>query len=198
MKYVVTESISIFDMIKIGIGPSSSHTMGPWRAALQSIEELQQTNLLKQVESVTIQLYGSLSKTGAGHGTYLAIVMGLTSESYLTTEIATVRERYHRLRDAGELPLAREKTVSFQLQQYNEPLPAHPNGMTLVYQLSGRQQIKHTYYSIGGGFILSEEQIESQVPLDYSQFPYPIQKATDLLAYCQQTKAFISAIVWKK
>ncbi len=188
------EQISIFDMIKIGIGPSSSHTMGPWKAAAMSLAELRQRGVLEQVKGVVIEFFGSLAKTGTGHGTNTATLLGLSGEDYLTTDTSTVRERARAIKDAGKLQLAGQQLIPFQIVLHPEALPFHPNGMRFTFHMGGGVPCQMTYYSIGGGFIIKEGEpvIDQRLPL-----PYPVQNAADLLAHCSRLNCTISELVRK-
>ena len=188
------EQISVFDMIKIGIGPSSSHTMGPWRAAAMSLEELSERGVLDRVAHVDVTLYGSLALTGAGHGTNMAVVLGLTGADYLTVDTRTVRERARLLREAGRLPLGGRQEVSFTLNHVPEPLPFHPNGMRFRFRLTDGAAHETTYYSIGGGFVVQE----GEVPVEHRPpFPYPTQTSAELLAHCHATNRSIAEVVFE-
>lgn len=188
------EQISVFDMIKIGIGPSSSHTMGPWKAAQLSLSELRAAKLLDKVVRITIEFFGSLAKTGPGHGTNMAAVLGLSGEDYLTTETSTVRDRFRAIRDSGKLNLAGKNLVPFELIIHPDPLPFHPNGMRLTFHFSDSKPFRETWFSIGGGFVIKEGEaiIDERPPL-----PYPINRAADLLYHCLENQLSISEIVWK-
>src|SRR3954462_649408 len=120
------EAISVFDMLKIGVGPSSSHTLGPWRAALRFINTLQQNNLLHQTESITVLLYGSLAKTGKGHGTDMAVLMGLSGEDPVTIDVSTILSKFEEILVTKKLMLNNEKEISIEVQfLFTETLPFH-------------------------------------------------------------------------
>src|SRR6185437_3956234 len=107
------EQISVFDIFKIGIGPSSSHTLGPWRAALEFVRSLEQKELLEQVSQIKILLYGSLAKTGKGHGTDIAILLGLSGDDPVTFDVDQVAPKTHRIRSSNKMMLAGKKEVHF-------------------------------------------------------------------------------------
>jgi L-serine dehydratase len=179
-------------MIKIGIGPSSSHTMGPWKAAQICLRSLTEQKKLLSVVRVTIDFFGSLAKTGTGHGTNMAAVMGLSGEDYLTTDTSTIRERYKAIKDSGRLHLAGQQSIPFEIVLHPDPLPFHPNGMRFTFFFNEGAPFRDTFYSVGGGFVVREGEtvIDHRTPL-----PFPIHRATDLLNYSRQHQAKISEIV---
>jgi len=194
------ECISIFDMLKIGIGPSSSHTLGPWRAAERWIHHLKKEKLFNKTTQVKVELYGSLSLTGLGHATDLAIILGLAGadpEYFPTEEIDSL---IAFIKFSKELKFGHENLISFDPQtaiNFNkEFLPFHPNGITFKSFNNGIEISSDTYYSIGGGFVVREELIHAKENLEiHKTFPFPIQKATELELYCNKTNLKISEIV---
>ena len=186
------DRISAFDMIKVGIGPSSSHTMGPWGAALRSLDDLRSAGLLDRVDRARVTLYGSLAKTGLGHGTHMAVTLGLTGDDYLTTDTATAVARSRAFRDAGRLPLAGTHEVDFDIDSVFQPLPFHPNGVTFAFALDDGAVFEATYYSVGGGFVVKEgEEAEAaQVTL-----PYPSDLPAEFLRHCAQTGLPLSEVI---
>src|SRR5476651_340236 len=129
------EQISVFDMFKIGIGPSSSHTLGPWRAAQQFVEVLEEKNVQPLVVQIKILLYGSLAKTGKGHGTDIAILLGLSGDDPVTFEVNQVGPKTQKIRTSNKLELAEKKEIDFCVNDdllflFNESLPYHPNAVT--------------------------------------------------------------------
>jgi L-serine dehydratase len=195
---VQREQISVFDIFKIGIGPSSSHTLGPWRAAQQFVQTLEQKKVLLLVEQVKILLYGSLAKTGRGHGTDIAILLGLSGDDPVTFEVDQVGPKTDKIRSSHKLTLAGKKEVSFYADDdllflFNESLPFHPNAVTFQAFLSNGTAISETYYSIGGGFVVKdggEDQHKTEVDL-----PFPIDTANNLLHWCMKTGLKISEVV---
>jgi L-serine dehydratase len=195
---VQREQISVFDIFKIGIGPSSSHTLGPWRAAQQFVQTLEQKKVLLLVEQVKILLYGSLAKTGRGHGTDIAILLGLSGDDPVTFEVDQVGPKTDQIRSSHKLTLAGKKEVSFYADDdllflFNESLPFHPNAVTFQAFLSNGTAISETYYSIGGGFVVKdggEDQHKTEVDL-----PFPIDTANNLLHWCMKTGLKISEVV---
>ena len=192
------EQISVFDMFKIGIGPSSSHTLGPWRAAQQFVALLQQKQALDFTVQIKILLYGSLAKTGKGHGTDIAILLGLSGDDPVTFEVDQVNPKTDHIRSSHKLVLGGEKEISFfenddLLFLYFESLPYHPNAVTFQAFLSDGRAISETYYSIGGGFVVCEGgQHEQKAEVD---LPFPIETANNLLHWCIKTGLKISEVV---
>jgi L-serine dehydratase len=192
------EQISVFDIFKIGIGPSSSHTLGPWRAAQQFVQSLEQKDGLQLVEQVKILLYGSLAKTGRGHGTDIAILLGLSGDDPVVFEVDQVGPKTDKIRSSHILTLAGKKEVNFSADDdllflFNESLPFHPNAVTFQAFLSNGTAISETYYSIGGGFVVKdggEDEHKTEVDL-----PFPIETANNLLHWCIKTGLKISEVV---
>jgi L-serine dehydratase len=192
------EQISVFDMFKIGIGPSSSHTLGPWRAAQQFVQSLEEKDVLPLVEHINILLYGSLAKTGRGHGTDIAILLGLSGDDPVTFEVDKVGEKTMQIRNSNKLVLSGKKEIGFFVDKdmlflFNESLPYHPNAVTFQAFLSNGTAISETYYSIGGGFVVKEGghgQSKAEVDL-----PFPIETANNLLHWCIKTGLKISEVV---
>lgn len=192
------EQISVFDMFKIGIGPSSSHTLGPWRAAQQFVELLEQKDVLSAVVEIKILLYGSLAKTGRGHGTDIAILLGLSGDDPVTFEVDRVTPKTEYIRTAHKLQLAGKKEISFfadddMLFLFNESLPYHPNAVTFQAFLGNGKALSETFYSIGGGFVVREGSNGTQkAEVD---LPFPIDTADNLLHWCRKTGLKISEVV---
>jgi L-serine dehydratase len=183
-------AISVFDLFKIGIGPSSSHTVGPMRAAALFTQGLRERDQLNQVRRVEVRLYGSLSATGIGHGSDNAVIMGLMGEwpdqidpSSIGLQIATLKETDTLLLN-GNLP------IPFQWQRdmllIDENLPFHPNAMMLIAVGEGGELHRDTYYSVGGGFVVDEAQAASGVlDMDRTVLPYDFSSAEELLRLCE-------------
>jgi L-serine dehydratase len=192
------EQISVFDIFKIGIGPSSSHTLGPWRAAQQFVQLLDEQQLLWKVTGIKILLYGSLAKTGKGHGTDIAILLGLSGDDPVTFDVNAIDEKISGIEKSNLLQLGGEKEIGFSIEEdllflYSEQLPFHPNAVTFQAFLNDGKAISATYYSIGGGFVVKEGdggQSKSEVDL-----PFPIETAGDLLHWCIKTGLKISEVV---
>jgi L-serine dehydratase len=192
------EQISVFDMFKIGIGPSSSHTLGPWRAAQQFVQSLEHKDVLPLVIELKVLLYGSLAKTGKGHGTDIAILLGLSGDDPVTFEVDQVGPKTEHIRASNKLILSGKKEISFfanddLLFLFNESLPYHPNAVSFQAFLSNGTAISETYYSIGGGFVVKEGSDGPQkAEVD---LPFPIDTANNLLHWCIKTGLKISEVV---
>ena len=154
------ECISVFDMLKIGVGPSSSHTLGPWRAAERWIKELKEANKFKDVEKISVDLYGSLSLTGKGHATDYAIMLGLSGANPETIPTESIASVISEIKNTKTILFNGEKELGFYPETdivFNRKfLPFHSNGMQFSATIKGRKS-KSTYYSIGGGFVVQEE-----------------------------------------
>ncbi|MCD2426197.1 L-serine ammonia-lyase [Niabella pedocola] len=192
------EPISVFDMLKIGIGPSSSHTLGPWRAAERFLLFLMQQGQLEQVSSLKVLLYGSLAKTGVGHGTDIAVQLGLCGYDPVTFDVEKIDATIAAIRQTKSLQLAGSKSVFFDPQTaieflFTETLPYHSNGLTFLASLENGAHIAKTYYSIGGGFV--KEEGEDAVLNNHVLLPFPIDNADDLLRWSIKTGLSISEIV---
>ncbi|EJN21905.1 MULTISPECIES: L-serine ammonia-lyase [Pseudomonas] len=184
-------AISVFDLFKIGIGPSSSHTVGPMRAAALFVQGLREQGLLEQVRRVEVQLYGSLSATGIGHGSDNAVIMGLMGEWPDAIDPSQIGIRIAALRETDTLLLDGRLSVPFiwarDMRLIDENLPFHPNAMTLVAEGDHGELHRDTYYSIGGGFVVDEAQASSGVvDLDSTVLPYDFSSAVELLSLCKQ------------
>lgn len=192
------EQISVFDIFKIGIGPSSSHTLGPWRAAQQFVRLLTDAGVLPQVVQVKVLLYGSLAKTGKGHGTDIAILLGLSGDDPVTFEVDQVEPKVNEIITSRQLVLGDVKPISFYkdddlLFLFSESLPFHPNAVTFQAFLSNGKAMSATYYSIGGGFVVKDgEDNNTRAEVD---LPFPIETARDLMVWCMKTGLKISEVV---
>lgn len=191
------EAISVFDMFKIGIGPSSSHTLGPWRAAQRFVQTLTDKNLLSGINGVQVLLYGSLAKTGKGHGTDVAILMGLSGADPVTVPVDELQQRINAIATEKKINLGGSVAVPFVIEAdlqflHHESLPYHPNAVTFLAKGNNDEAIAETYYSIGGGFVVKEgeEQTKATVHL-----PFPINTADDLLHWCRKTGLSVHEIV---
>ena len=191
------EKISVFDIFKIGVGPSSSHTLGPWRAALRFVDSISQKGL-DQVRSVKVLLYGSLAKTGKGHGTDVAVILGLCGEDPVTFDVNQITPRITQISEQRTMKLGGSKSLVFNPAEdvvflMNESLPYHPNALTFLCSFEDGNEIAETYYSTGGGFVVKEGDIgSSNASVD---LPFPIEKADDLLHWCRKTGLSISEVV---
>ena len=192
------ESISVFDMFKIGVGPSSSHTLGPWRAAQQFTASLQQKNSLQQVKSITVLLYGSLAKTGIGHGTDIAVQLGLCGDDPVTFDVNNITSKIADIKTKQKIVLAGQHELDFNPKEdieflFSESLPFHPNALTFLVTLNNNDTFAETYYSVGGGFVIKEG--EDANKKDEVTLPFPINTADELLHWCRKTGLSISEIV---
>jgi L-serine dehydratase len=184
-------------MFKIGIGPSSSHTLGPWRAAQRFTGVLQQQDLLRLVQSVKVLLYGSLAKTGKGHGTDVAVQLGLAGEDPVTVPVDQLDTIIARIASEKSITLAGAHTVAFDPAVdieflMSESLPFHPNALTFLVTLSDGRSLAETYYSIGGGFVVKEGELADKSAV---QLPFPINDAEELLHWCRKTGLTINEVV---
>jgi L-serine dehydratase len=185
-------------MFKIGVGPSSSHTLGPWRAANLFLHSLEQKNFLSKVTRLEVLLYGSLAKTGKGHGTDIAIQLGLSGEDPVTFDVNMINARIADIRNMKKLILDGKYEIDFEPDEdieflFTETLPYHPNALTFLAVLDNDEHIAETYYSIGGGFVHKEgEQLNDQSSVI---LPFPINDADDLLHWCMKTGMNINEVV---
>jgi L-serine dehydratase len=195
------EQISVFDIFKIGVGPSSSHTMGPWRAAQQFIQQFVTAPGIHEIKRLKVDLYGSLAKTGKGHGTDIAVLLGLSGEDPVTIPVHLIDDKIALIHATQTLNINGIQVVSFDpssdlIFHMNESLPGHPNAMTLTVTFMNDTVKSDTYYSVGGGFVVKEGE-EINYSIDQKQLPYPIESAADLKRWCEQENASIAEIVLK-
>ncbi|MYS95536.1 MULTISPECIES: L-serine ammonia-lyase [Streptomyces] len=195
-------AISVFDLFSIGIGPSSSHTVGPMRAARMFARRLRNEELLAPTAKVRAELYGSLGATGHGHGTPKAVLLGLEGDSPRTVDVETADERVETIKAAGRLRLLGEHEIAFSYDDdmvlhRRKALPYHANGMTLwAYDSSGAELLTKTYYSVGGGFVVDEEAVGAdRIKLDDTVLKYPFRTGDELLRMAQETGLSISALM---
>lgn len=195
----MNQFISVFEMLKIGVGPSSSHTLGPWRAAQKWIELLKDSAVFNTVETIKIDLYGSLSLTGKGHATDIAIILGLsgTDPEYIPTN--SIPGIIDFIKKNHQLNFNNEKNINFSTENivFNKNfLPFHANGLTFTgFNSEGKIINAETYYSIGGGFVTQENDNNKDALKPAHNFPFPINKAAELKAYCIENNKRISDIV---
>ncbi|MFZ4671189.1 MAG: L-serine ammonia-lyase [Flavobacterium sp.] len=195
------ECISVFDMLKIGVGPSSSHTLGPWRAAERFLNELKDEDLLHHVKNLSIDLYGSLSLTGKGHATDYAIMLGLSGQDPEYIPVQYIDIIVQSIKRNNEIKLANQYSIPFDAEKailFNKNfLPFHANGMTFTAHLNNGKNYTSTFYSIGGGFVVKEERINAKKKHQIKcAFPFPIQNAEELLKYTITQKKSVSEIVY--
>ncbi|CAL9589705.1 L-serine dehydratase 1 [Streptomyces sp. enrichment culture] len=195
-------AISVFDLFSIGIGPSSSHTVGPMRAARMFARRLRNEDLLGSVASVRAELYGSLGATGHGHGTPKAVLLGLEGDSPRTVDVETADERVEKIKDGGRIRLLGEHEIAFSFDDdlvlhRRKALPHHANGMTLrAYNASGAELLSKTYYSVGGGFVVDEDAVGAdRIKLDDTVLKYPFRTGDELLRLTKETGLSISALM---
>jgi L-serine dehydratase len=180
-------AISVFDMLKIGVGPSSSHTLGPWRAAQHAVRRWRELGLFDRTTEVRVDLYGSLAKTGRGHMTDMAVMLGLSNEDPERCDTSALPARIEAIRQSRTLVLGGDRPVRFDPAlhcRFNSrmSLPRHPNGLTFTALLADGSSAPETYYSVGGGFIVQDG--ESDEGRTSVVLPFPIESARDLLGYC--------------
>lgn len=192
------EAISAFDIFKIGVGPSSSHTLGPWRAAQRFLHTLSDKEYLNKVQQVRVLLYGSLAKTGKGHGTDVAVQLGLSGDDPVTLDVNSIQPKIRDIARMQKLLLGGVHEIDFDPREdieflLTESLPFHPNALTFLAEMSTGENISETYYSVGGGFVLKEgEQAGSRQDVEV---PFPINTAEDLLHWCRKTGLSIHEVV---
>lgn len=198
---VMEECISVFDMLKIGVGPSSSHTLGPWRAAERFLLECKEENILYQAIRVKVDLFGSLSLTGKGHATDYAVMLGLSGQDPENIPVADIDGIVQSIKSNKKIKLGNELLLDFEVEKdivFNKNfLPFHANGLTFSL-FTADKEFSETYYSIGGGFVVKEERENAKKKLEIKcAFPYPIQKADELLEFCKKENKSISEIVYE-
>lgn len=198
----MNECISVFDMLKIGVGPSSSHTLGPWRGAERFLKELHENGLFEKVNRVKIDLYGSLSLTGKGHATDLAVMLGLSGADPEYVPIESIATIIDTINVSYQINLGGQKTIPFFISRdiiFNKNfLPFHANGFMFTAYTTDDKEYESIFYSIGGGFVVKEELADSKEKLEIKcAFPYPIDKADELLNYTRENNMKISEIVYE-
>jgi L-serine dehydratase len=195
-------AISVFDLFSIGIGPSSSHTVGPMRAARMFARRLRNEDLLTPTTSIRAELYGSLGATGHGHGTPKAVLLGLEGASPRTVDVEGADARVEAIRTGGRLALLGEHEIGFSFDDHlvlhrRKALPYHANGMTLwAFGADGEELLSKTYYSVGGGFVVDEDAVgEDRIKLDDTVLKYPFRTGDELLRLTKETGLSISALM---
>ena len=181
--------LSVFDIFKIGIGPSSSHTVGPMKAARRFAEALRDRDDWDRCTKVVVELDGSLGHTGKGHGTDVAVQLGLEGDTPEDTDVDAVPGRIARIAETGELALLGSKRVAFRVSDQvifhrRKSLPAHPNGMRFLAYADGESLLEKTYYSVGGGFVV-DERMQMDAGPDVT-FPFPFKSGAELLRICRE------------
>ncbi|MFN9247438.1 MAG: L-serine ammonia-lyase [Planctomycetota bacterium] len=195
-------AISVFDLFTIGIGPSSSHTVGPMRAARMFVQRLQTHQVLDQTVRVRVDLYGSLGATGRGHGTDKAVIAGLSGIAPEKADPDHLFQLVDSVRANSRLKLGGDREISWteaeDLGFQRKTLPYHSNGMTFqALSAAGEVLLQRTYYSIGGGFVVNEQAAEAnQIVADSTKLPFPFTTAAQLLTHCREQGLSISSVMW--
>ncbi len=195
-------SLSLFDLFKVGIGPSSSHTVGPMWAAHRFLELIQSRDLLQHSGRVQVSLYGSLAMTGKGHATDSAILLGLSGERPDEIDPERVPDVISAIRTRGQLKLADQVSIAFNESNdlcflQGDTLPQHPNGIKFeLFDTQGLPLISKTYFSVGGGFVLCEDEIAvPKKDIVNKVIPYPFETGKELLSKCKETGLTIAQLV---
>jgi L-serine dehydratase len=195
-------AISVFDLFKIGIGPSSSHTVGPMRAALTFARGLEAAGLLDQVAEIKAELFGSLGATGIGHGSHKAVMLGLEGEAPETIDPEIVPARLARIREQGRLRLLGGREIRFAEKDHlilhrRKSLPGHPNGMRFTAGAAdGAVLCAMVYYSVGGGFVIDESAIGAdRIKPDATPLRHPFTTGAELLRLCATRGRSISQLM---
>jgi len=191
------ESLSVFDIFKIGVGPSSSHTLGPWRAAQRFVDSLIEKDQLDSVISLKVLLYGSLAKTGKGHGTDIAVQLGLSGDDPVTFAVNDIDAKINDIASMKILLLGSKHEVDFDPREdieflISETLPYHPNALSFLVKLKNGDSISETYYSIGGGFVVREGETSNAQTIS---LPFPVNTSANLLHWCLKTGLSIHEVV---
>ena len=199
-------AVSVFDLFKIGIGPSSSHTVGPMRAARMFVLRLAHDGLLDRVARVRAELYGSLGATGRGHGSDKAVLLGLMGEEPDKVEVDAIDAQLAAIRRDRRLRLAGERAIGFDerggdLAFYTRPLPFHANGLRFIaFDTTGAELMARSYYSVGGGFVVSEEvaadgSSHKRIAPDATVLPHAFRSGAELLALTRTTGLDIAGLM---
>jgi len=195
-------AISVFDLFTIGIGPSSSHTVGPMRAASMFVSRAREQGRLQSIERLLIHLYGSLGATGRGHGTDKAVVLGLTGEQPETVDVEKIPDLMAEIERTGSLRLHGEQHISFAIKndlvfEKRESLPGHPNGMKFVaLAADGSELLSRVYYSVGGGFVVRGNHTDDPVIVESKATqPFPFESGAELLTLCAENNLSISELM---
>ena len=197
-------AISVLDLFKIGIGPSSSHTIGPMIAARKFILSIEKSNQLKLVTRIKSEMYGSLGATGKAHGTPKAIILGLEGEQPDQIDATLVTKRIEKIYSEGRINLLGKETIDYNheidLKLFRrKSLPLHPNGMIFsAFDKNGKELAQKTYYSVGGGFVVDDSNEKGNyIAEDETAITYPYDTATELLEYCERKSLKISDVMIK-
>jgi len=199
-------AVSVFDIFKIGIGPSSSHTVGPMRAARLFTDRLVHQGLLANCTRVEVKLYGSLGATGKGHGTDKAVLLGLEGHDPESVDVEAIPAMLDTIRNTGQLRLGGQQLVAFKEKDHlafyrRETLPFHSNGMRCIaFDADGTELLNRCYYSVGGGFVVSDEvaadgQKQKVLAPDTTVLPYPFHSGDELLQQCKSAGLSIAQLM---
>lgn len=193
------KSISVFEIIKVGIGPSSSHTMGPWNAAEMFLKLIQTKHKLNEVKEVFVEFFGSLAKTGIGHGTDIAGMLGLSGEDFTTIDTTKIDEKIENIKSSKKLKLNGEHEIDFIYGHHlvlnmKENLPFHPNGMIFKAIFNDGSVLEQDYYSIGGGFVATQE--DNSADELCTRTLYPCHSGADVLKYCSRLNLSLSDLTY--
>jgi L-serine dehydratase len=192
------ESISAFDIIKVGIGPSSSHTMGPWKAAEMFINSLKKHQKLSKTLQIRVELFGSLAKTGHGHGTDIAVLLGLDGEDFTQINTNLIDEKIARIKREKTIHPSENLVLNFDYEndlifRFDASLPFHPNGILFQAWLENEEIFEEKYYSVGGGFVVMEEAQPNESAKKVS--PFPCHDADTILKHCTEKNISVSELV---
>ena len=194
------ESISVFEMIKVGIGPSSSHTMGPWTSSLLFLDKIKKEASLAELEHIEVTLYGSLALTGKGHGTDIAVIMGLTGQDFKSVDTSTLLQQVEDIKDDKIISTPEGHRFLFDPMKdihfrKDESLPFHANGIAYKARLMDDAEISQVYYSLGGGFVTDKAYLEEDPKKIIT--PHPCHRAKDIEDYCKHLTLSVSDLVFK-
>ncbi|HET6564923.1 MAG TPA: L-serine ammonia-lyase [Xanthomonadales bacterium] len=195
-------AVSVFDLFKIGIGPSSSHTVGPMKAACTFVRRLQQNGLLEMTYRIQVTLFGSLAHTGRGHGTDKAVMLGLQGEMPDSIDPDAIERMLADIREKQEIALPQGPVIGFNPDRdlkFNkrQVLPHHPNGMRFeAFDADGSSLVQREYYSVGGGFVVNQDRAaEDRIVADETPLPFPFNSGDELLAYCEAGRQSIAGLM---
>lgn len=197
-------AVSTFDLFKIGIGPSSSHTVGPMRAAARFVERwLVQTGQLENCARIKTELYGSLALTGKGHGSDKAILLGLEGQWPHLIDPDNIEPMLTRIRTEKNLQISKDKNIRLDEKtdlvfNKRQKLPYHSNGMRFIaYNTNGEELASREYYSVGGGFVVNQDEAaKDRITADTTKLPYPFTSGAELIAQCEKHHLTISQLMW--
>jgi L-serine dehydratase len=196
-------AVSVFDLFKIGIGPSSSHTVGPMRAARMFALQLREEGTLSRLGRLKVELFGSLGATGKGHGSDKAVLLGLMGETPEGVDVEGIPARVARWASEGRVSVLGQREVPFRegeqlVLHRRRSLPFHPNGMRFsAWDAAGAELAVRVYYSVGGGFVVNESATPGESPLRQDETPlrFPFRSAAELLAHCERERLSISSVM---